>query len=313
MATAYLSFRTRFRAWARSQHSFHPGWVLALFATVAFSFAPPIVRFAILGGFDATTLLLVRMFFATVLFGAALAMTDPQNLRLPWRGFAASALVGAVNAAGMLVFFTALGLLEASLASMILALSPPMVLSLLVLRGERLTRRHFVRLGLALVGVYLLVGPSGQVNWTGVALAVFATFLFSLQMALTQWTLVAYPTRTIAFYVTASMTVFVAVYWFFRGAPWTSPGVEGWVAVLVLVIVSTFIARLAYFAAMGRIGGAQVALLGPLETLLSVAWSILFLHERLAAVQLLGGALILASALLAVQRLGRVNLRLPRR
>lgn len=313
MAAAYTSFRTRFSAWVRSQHYFHPGWVLALFATVAFSFAPPIVRFAILDGFDATTLLLVRMFFATLLFGAALAVTDPQNLRLPRHGLAASALVGAVNAAGMLVFFTALGLLEASLASMILALSPPMVLTLLALRGERLTRRHFVRLGLALVGVYLLVGPSGQVNWTGVALAVFATFLFSLQMALTQWTLVAYPTRSIAFYVTASMTVFVAVYWLVRGAPWAPPSLAGWVAVLVLVIVSTFMARLAYFAAMGRIGGAQVALLGPLETLLSVTWAILFLHERLAAVQLLGGALILASALLAVQRLGRVNLRLPRR
>ncbi len=84
-------------------------------------------------------------------------------------------------------------------------------------------------------------------------------------------------------------------------------------AVLILAIVSTLLARLAYFAAMGHIGGAQMALFGPLETLLSVIWSILFLNEQLAPVQLLGGALILASALLAVKRLGRVNLRFPRR
>ena len=56
-----------------------------------------------------------------------------------------------------------------------------------------------------------------------------------------------------------------------------------------------------------------MALFGPLETLLSVIWSILFLHEALTPLQMAGGALILASALLAVQRFGRANLRFPRR
>jgi len=87
----------------------------------------------------------------------------------------------------------------------------------------------------------------------------------------------------------------------------------GWLAVIALAIVSTYIARLAFFAAVGAIGGAQVSLLGPVETLLSVTWSVLFLQERLTLWQWLGGGLILISALLAVQRLGRVNLRLPRR
>lgn len=291
----------------------HTGWLLALFATLAFSFAPPVARFAILDGFDSTTLLLMRMIIATTMFGVTLGVTAPSKLRIERRGLGAATVVGAVNAAGMVIFFMSLSYLESSLASMILALSPPMVLSLLALRGERLTRRHLVRLALAMVGVYLLVGPSGQVNVVGAALALVATFLFSLQMALTQWTLVAYPTRTIAFYVTASMTFFVAAWWLIQGANWAAPGPAGWFAVIVLAVVSTYIARLSYFAAMGQLGGAQVALLGPLETLLSVTWSILFLHERLAPAQFIGGGLILFSALLAVQRLGRVNLRLPRR
>jgi len=289
------------------------GWFLAIFATLAFSFAPPVARFAILDGFDSTTLLLMRMIIATTMFGVTLGVTAPAKLRIERRGLGAATVVGAVNAAGMVIFFMSLSYLESSLASMILALSPPMVLSLLALRGERLTRRHLVRLALAMAGVYLLVGPTGQVNVIGAALALVATFLFSLQMALTQWTLVAYPTRTIAFYVTASMTLFVALWWLIQGANWAAPGPAGWFAVIVLAVVSTYIARLSYFAAMGRLGGAQVALLGPLETLLSVTWSILFLHERLAPAQFIGGGLILFSALLAVQRLGRVNLRLPRR
>ncbi|HHY57543.1 MAG TPA: DMT family transporter [Chloroflexi bacterium] len=313
MLPARPTVRSRFSGWAHRQLRLEVGWALALFATVAFSFAPPVARFAILGGFDSTTLLLTRMILATTLFAGVLAITDRQHLRLPRAGVTATTWVGAVNAGGMILFFASLGRLEASLSAMILALSPPMVLSLLALRGERLTRRHLVRLALALTGVYLLIGPTGQVDWIGAALALGATFLFALQMAMTQWTLVAYPTRTVAFYVTATMTLFVAIYWLLLGAPWTAPTPTGWAAVFMLAIVSTLLARLAYFAAMGRIGGAQMALFGPLETLLSVIWSILFLNEQLAPLQLVGGVLILISALLAMKRLGRVNLRFPRR
>jgi drug/metabolite transporter (DMT)-like permease len=187
------------------------------------------------------------------------------------------------------------------------------VLSLLALRGERLTRRHLVRLGLALAGIYLLISPSGDVHWLGASMALVATFLFSLQMAMVQWTLVGYPVRGVVFYVTGAMTVFTVLWWLAQGAVWVTPGLMGWWEVLVLAVVSTYVARLGYYGAIGLIGSGQLALLGPLETMLSVIWSVMFLNERLAAWQLAGGVLILLSAALAVERLGRANLRLPRR
>jgi len=288
------------------------GWVLAIVSTAAFSFAPPVARFAIVGGFNSSALLVARMLLATTLLGVTLALTNRQGLRMARRGVGAAVLVGAINAAGMIAFFLSLNYLESSLGAMILALSPPIVLSLLALRGEKLTRRHLVRLALALVGVYLLVGPTGQVNWGGAALALLATFLFSLQTALTQWTLVGYPTRSVAFYVTASLTVFVVLWWLIQGATWTAPSVGGWFAVIVLAVVSTYVARLTFFAAVSRVGSGQLALLGPVETMLSVTWSILFLHERLSFGQAAGGVLILVSALLAVNRLGCMKLRLSR-
>jgi drug/metabolite transporter (DMT)-like permease len=94
---------------------------------------------------------------------------------------------------------------------------------------------------------------------------------------------------------------------------WSAPSAGGWTAVLLLAVVSTYLARFGYFNALTRIGSSQMALLGPLETLLSVIWSILFLHEGLGPWQIAGGVLILASALLAVRRFGAIRLRLPRR
>uniref|UniRef100_A0A7C1JQF8 DMT family transporter n=1 Tax=Caldilinea aerophila TaxID=133453 RepID=A0A7C1JQF8_9CHLR len=313
MSSMRVGFRFRFTSWVQASLRYHTGWALALFATLCFSMAAPLIRHAIIDGFDPVALLMARMLLASVLLGITLGAISRRELILPHRGMAACALVGSINAGGMVLFFIALGLLEASLASMILALSPPVVLSLLALRGERLTQRHWVRLGLATLGVYLLVGPSGQVNWFGVGLALLATFLFSLQMALTQWTLAPYPTRTVAFYVTAWMTACVIGWWLLRGAVWSPPSPAGWLTVIALAIVSTYLARLAFFAAVGSLGSAQVSLLGPVETLLSVTWSVLFLQEWLTFFQWIGGGLILCSALLAAQRLGRVNLRLPRR
>jgi drug/metabolite transporter (DMT)-like permease len=289
------------------------GWVLALFSVFAFSFAPPVARFAIVDGFNSTALLLIRTLIATGLLAVTLIATDHRQLRLPWSGVRAATLVGAVNAMGMITFFLALNYLEASLGAMILALSPPIVLTLLALRGERLSPIDLFRLFLALVGVYLLVGPTGLVDWMGAALALVATFLFALQSALTQWTLLGYPTRSVVFYVTASMTLFILIWWWIRGSIWSPPGVSGWVAVLILAVVSTYLARLAYYGAVRRIGSGQLALLGPVETMLSVLWSILFLDEHLSPLQVVGGVLILVSALLAVSRLRRVSLRLPRR
>lgn len=292
-----------------SQQARNRGWVLALFATLCFSVAAPVARAAILAGFDATSLLAARMVLATFLLAAAIAAVNPARLKIDGPGLRMASLVGLLNGVGMLCFFWALNFVEASLVSMIISLSPLFVLSLLALRGERVTYRHGVRLVLALSGVYLLIGPSGNIHWGGFGLAFFAVMLFSLQMALIQWYLPAYDSRTVVFYVTGSMTLVVLAGWWLMGAHWAAPGWGGWLAVAVLAVVSTFLSRLAYFAAVAILGSGQLALLGPLETLLTIVWSTLFLHEQLTWLQMVGGLLILLSAALAIQRLGRARQR----
>jgi drug/metabolite transporter (DMT)-like permease len=297
----------------RSPRAVALGWALAFGSTFAFSFAPPVARAAILGGINSNELLMLRMVIASTLLGLTLVFTARDSLTLPAHGLRMTLLLGTVNAVAMILFFLSLTYLEASLGAMIIALSPPLVLTLLALRGERLKPRDLVRLGLALLGVYLLISPSGDVHWGGVIMALAATCLFALQMALTQWTVVGYPVRGVVFYVTITMTVFTFGWWLWQGAVWSQPSALGWFQILVLAVFSTYFARLGYYAAIGRIGSGQLALLGPLETMLSVLWAVLFLDERLSPIQFVGGGLILLSALLAVQRFGPINLRFPRR
>ncbi|HRQ36612.1 MAG TPA: DMT family transporter [Chloroflexota bacterium] len=275
------------------------GWIIAIASTVCFSVAPPIARGAILAGLAPTAVLVGRMAIALALLVIFIAVTSPGRFvierRLGWIAF----LSGIINGIGFIAFFVALTRLDASIASMLFSLSPLVVLGLLTLRGERMTQRHVVRLALGVGGVYLLIGPGGEVDMVGVALVLVTVFTVSLHLVMTQWYLPNIPARTVTLYVNLGVTAVCLMAWQWAGRPWTAPGPSGWASILALAVISTFLARLLLFAGVRRLGSGQIALLAPLETLLTVIWSFLFLGERLTAVQWLGGLFILLSMALA--------------
>jgi drug/metabolite transporter (DMT)-like permease len=289
----------RFRSWQLRTAVLPIGWLIALTAIVCFSLAPPLVRGAILGGLSPTAILIARMGIATFLLTTFLGLAAPQRLRIDRRNGLIAFGSGLINGIGFITFFLALTRLSASIASMMFSLSPLMVLGLLALRGEPITRRHIVRLVLGIGGVYLLIGPGGEVDLWGVVLVFLTILSFSLHLVCVQWYLPQVHPQTVTFYVNLGVTMVCFFGWLAAGRPWTTPTPAGWLSILALAIICTFLARLLLFESIQRIGSGQIALLTPLETLLTVIWSYLFLDERLTAVQWLGGLLILLSMALA--------------
>lgn len=285
------------------------GWVLALCASASFSLAPPVARFAILDGMDPITLLLARFVIAVPLFAVTSAITAPQSFRLSRHGILWIGVAGAFNGIAMSCFFQALTTLDASIASIIMSILPLVVLLLLALRGEKFTRRNGVRVVLALAGVYLLIGPGGQVNILGVGLMLVAVLLFAAQLVIIQWHLQSYDTRTVALYLSVAMIVVISALWLFRGGEWHAPSGRGWLSIIVLAVISTYQARMLFYAAIRYLGSGQIVLLMPVELLLTIFWSALFLGERFTPIQAVGGLLVLSSALLAIRRLGRARWR----
>jgi drug/metabolite transporter (DMT)-like permease len=105
------------------------------------------------------------------------------------------------------------------------------------------------------------------------------------------------------------MTIATVGWWLLDDGEWRNPGLPGWIAIVWLAVFSTYASRLLLFGAIARIGGGQMSMFAPVETLLTVVWSILFLNEHFTPIQWVGGALILTSAALAIQRLGRARWR----
>ena len=279
------------------------GWTMAILATVAFSTVPPVARAALVSGMSATTLLAARYLIAIVLLGITLRLTKTGNLQVDRRGLLIAGAVGSLHGVATLTFFLALNRVTASVASILVSIYPLVVLGLLALRGEKFTYRHLIRLTIGLGGVYLLIGPTGRVDGLGAVLVLVAAVTYAIHLVLVQWFLRDYGVRAVATYIAAGMTVIVVGTWLAQGAEWHDPGWQGWLAIGLLAVVGTYFAHLAMLSGVRDIGSGQTALLAPLETLLAVLWSILFLREHLTFPQWLGGSLIVLSALLAVRRL----------
>jgi len=282
------------------------GWTFALGSTFFFSLAPPIASAGILLGIDPLTLLMLRLTITTALLAATILVTDPLLFKIDRRALIICAIGGLSNGLGMITFFQSLTLIHTSIASMIFSVSPLVTLALLALRGEKFTYRQTIRVGLGLIGLYLLIGLGGQVNLVGALLAAVSAFTVPFMTVLMQWYLSPHDSRTITFYTVIAMALSVTAWWAITGAEWHALDPFNWFLVLALAF-STYIARIGMFAGIKRIGGGEVGLLAPLETFLTVLWSILFLGDLLTFQQWLGGGLIIISAVLAARRLGRVK------
>ena len=80
----------------------------------------------------------------------------------------------------------------------------------------------------------------------------------------------------------------------------------GWGAVGAAAIVSTVIAVSTFFAGLARLGAARASVVSTLEPVVTVVLAMALLGERMAPIQVLGGALVLAGALLiATERAAR--------
>lgn len=307
------------------------GWLFALGATLAFSTSLPVGRMAMLSGMDATYVVATRFGMATLLlwltfWAGQLNVASARQLakketmfidRAPIdrAGMLMLIVTGILSGTSTSLIFLALSQIESSITAIIFSTLPIFTLVILAFQGETLTGRKLLRLALAIVGVYLLIGgPSGEANLLGVSLAFLGIILLAIQLVMIQPLTRQYDSQTVTRYNVTTVAVVVSLFWwieqqFINPTPavriqWQAywPSAEEWLYILILGVVATYAARLMLYAAIRFVGTGQMALLTPLETLMSITWAVIFLGERLSVVQWIGGALILCSALLAIQR-----------
>lgn len=279
----------------------YSGIVFILGAMLSLSFAPTLVKLGV--STDAPIpLLSMRLIVASAALWIYVYSYDAHLLRITPHQFARIFAVGSFNAFSLSSFYLAVQYVDASIASILFTLNSVFVLLILTTLGEPFTQRKQIRLVLALIGIGLLLGVSGDLDLRGVLWGLSIAVNYAVFLVGTQQFLKGLTSRQIAVYAVTSMAIIVTVINVLGyGFPLNFSD-TGWGVIIATGLISTALARLLLFAGIQRIGSAQTSLLGPLETLMAVTWTVIFLGERLTLPQAMGGCLVLLSAALVKHR-----------
>jgi drug/metabolite transporter (DMT)-like permease len=253
-------------------------------------------------GISITELLAVRFGGAAVVLWV-LALARRERIWWGWRS-AGLVLMGLLYVGQAATYFTSLRTAPAAVTSILLYLYPAIVvvLAALFLR-ERLNRVRGVALLLAVVGVFTVVNPlgaHGSIDIPGVLFglataAIYATYILVGRVLLRELPAVV-ATAVIA--TTAAITLAVAGAGL--GQLHALSG-AGWGLALSMAIVATAIPATTFLAGLARVGATRAAIISTLEPATTVVLAALLLGEDLGWVRLLGGAIILAAAVVVAR------------
>jgi drug/metabolite transporter (DMT)-like permease len=280
------------------------GTLLCLASGAAFGAMAVFGKLAYGDGSTVGTLLAVRFALAAALFWALVLASGAAREVLELRGRDLAAALG-LGAGGYALqagcYFAALERIDASLLSLVLYTFPAIVAVAAVALGrERLDGRRVAALALALGGLTLVVAGAGtgRLDPRGAALGLGAAVVYSSYILagdaiagrIRPMLLAAIVCTGAAVTLTAGSAALGEL----RPGALTAAG-WGWLA--CLAVVSTVGAIGLFFAGLRRVGPMTASILATAEPLVTVLLAFAVFGETLTAVQLAGGALVLAAVL----------------
>jgi drug/metabolite transporter (DMT)-like permease len=303
---------TRTKAWGLSA---------ALLAAISFGGSGPFGKALIDAGFEPLQAVWLRVAGATVLLVPIVLVLRGRDLaptvRRFWPHLLAYGLAGVAGCQGL--YFIAASRLPVGVAILLEFTGPVLVVGWIrVVRGVPLARSAVIGVGIALIGLACVVqvwsgtklDPVGLAAGLGAAACQAVFFLVIDRLTGDVDTLV----MTAAGFVLGALALTAVA------LPWTAPwqvltrnvalgghSAPGWLLAGWLVGVSTLFAYLAGVVAVQRLSAPIASAVGYVEAVAAtlIAWVVL--GERLAPVQLAGGAIVLVGAFVAQRAVAPVE------
>lgn len=278
----------------------HPevtGVVYALVSATAFGATTIIGKLAYREGVNVPTLLAVRFTLgASMLWALTFVVKAPRSLTR--RQIVVFLVLGGVGyALQSRLFFEALSRIPAASAGLLLYAYPAIVaLFALALGRDRMSAGKAVALVLGLVGTALVLGaPTGGLDGLGAGLAISSATAYAVYILVAERAISGvHPLVASATIVTGGAISF-SITGFATGRIDLSVGGAGWAWLALLGFVSITVAVSTFLAAVDRIGPTRASIASTWEPVVTVILASIALDERLAALQLLGGAFVVAA------------------
>lgn len=248
-------------------------------------------------GVGLEALLFLRFALAGSLMAAFLCLIGrPWPAPRLWPGLLAMGGIAYVGQS--YCYFVALHHASAGLTALLLYLYPVLVTLLAAVLGRQaLNRRKVLAVVMACCGTLLTIGGQLSGSPLGIALGLGSALIYSCYILVGErLTAQAGPLAASTVIMLAAAVVY-GVLAIGRDSPWPASA-TGWGAVFGIVLLSTILGMVGFFAGMARLGAADAATLSTLEPVVTVLLAAMFLGEGLGLWQVAGGALILTAVLL---------------
>jgi drug/metabolite transporter (DMT)-like permease len=284
------------------------GVALCLLSAVGFGLMAIFAKEAYRSDVSVLTLLALRFGLAAIAFWAIAAARGPRIVLPPRRvvltGLGLGAFGYTLQSAG---YFGALTRMDASLTALLLYTYPALVFAgALAIGRERADRRRVAALALATTGTGLVLaaGGGGGLDAIAVGLAIGAATVYAVYILVADRVV----GRLDPFLLSALVTTGAAVTLWAVGLSTASLHLDfpasGWAWIAALALVSTVLPISAFLAGLPKVGPATASIASTFEPVVTVAAAMLAFGERLAPVQIAGGALVLAAVALLQAKVG---------
>lgn len=271
------------------------GYAWAATAAVLWSFIAPFSKGALEAGLPPMEIAFWRALVGCLCFGVHAALTG--GLRIPLRDAAVFCGFGVWGVAALFASLqTSIKLSGAATAMVLLYTAPAWVAvgSRLFFR-EAVTGRKLAGIGVALAGA-LLIGASGgslpeEFSLLGIVCGFIAGLAYASHFPFFVWSNARHATATIYAYMLLGGTV--CLYPFVDFAP--QKPMEGWLYILLLGVLTNYIAYVALAKSLRLISQIEAAVIGNIEPVLATLWVWLFYGENFTVYGWLGCGLVIGA------------------
>lgn len=247
-----------------------------------------------------TEIVVLRSFFGTAFLIVILAATRQKLtcLRCP-RQAVLVAISGAAMGASWLLLYRAYELVGVSIATLLYYCGPVLVMALSpIFFKEKLAIPKIIGIIVVFCGVIMLNGVGGgTLDALGLLCGIGGAALYVLMVITNKKAGLPGLENTAVQLLFGFLAA--AVFYLLQGGAVPTVPAESWGWVLLLGLVNTGFGCWLYFSSIGTLPVQTVSVLGYLEPLSAVLFSVVLLHEALTPARWLGAAMIVGGAMAA--------------
>jgi drug/metabolite transporter (DMT)-like permease len=248
---------------------------------------------------------LTTSLFSRYLLGGLLLVVVARGVRRSWIGGRSAARLLVLGGGGqtLIAFLSLLALdyIPAATIAFLFYTYPTWVAVIAALRGtERMDATRAAALVLSLAGITLMGGSpwSGDLDPTGVALALAAALIYALYIPLIGWLSRGHPPEVASAHIALGVAVILGVAGLATGELSARLAVAAWLPIAGLAVASTAVAFVLFLRGLEVLRPVRTAIVSTIEPFWTTLLAVVALGQPFRMATLAGGALIATAVLL---------------